>query len=249
MRHFICALGLAAAIGGPAHWAQTAEPQMVRGRVVDGTTGQPVQTADVSLVSLRTRPTGAIEMHGADAPRATTNLRGEFVFAVAAAGEYTVRVSKPGHMVADYGQESPAGQGKTFQVSRLASPATVVVKQWRFPVVSGTVRDQTGIGVAGATVVVLRARVRAGELTLVRAISSRTDAQGRFTFGSLLPGTYWFALSASAGHHTLYYQSAESARSAVPIELRAGETRDSVDFDVTPSTGTSSPARWRCRPT
>jgi large repetitive protein len=92
--------------------------------------------------------------------------------------------------------------------------------------VEGTVRDINGGSVVGANVVLVLQKA-SGATRQPTSLNRKTDANGGFVFEAVLPGRYGPLVNAPG-----YVNVTASA--AKPIELAAGDTRKSLDFNLTP---------------
>jgi hypothetical protein len=94
--------------------------------------------------------------------------------------------------------------------------------------IDGTVTDQTGAVIVGATVI-----VKAGEDE--PEMTTKSDAAGRFIVGNMDPGIYFVSVSAP-GFVTMSLQNVEvssAALTTVDVTLRVGAAAQSVTVEVT----------------
>lgn len=143
---------------------------LVRGRVLDDHTGDPIQGARIRLET--TRPV--------DSPLETLTLdSGEFEVPRLAAGSYTLSIDAPGHVSLTEPVQLRARRGEVDPVDlgdRRLAPAGSV---------SGEVIDQLGELVSGAEVAVTT------ESGADWARATRTDPRGRFTLAGIPAGRHW----------------------------------------------------------
>ncbi|MCP3909875.1 MAG: hypothetical protein GY713_02875 [Actinomycetia bacterium] len=93
--------------------------------------------------------------------------------------------------------------------------------------ISGVVdEDETGLPLAGVTVWLWRAGSYAG--------STRTDASGSYTVGSLAADTYTVSFT-SLDHHPEYYDDAPDLDSATWLVVGAGDVITSIDASLAPT--------------
>jgi protocatechuate 3,4-dioxygenase beta subunit len=75
---------------------------VIAGRVLDGTTGQPVPAAVVTLAASGQRPQPTT-------PRVLTDTSGRFVFFGVTKGAYALDATKPGWLDGSFGRLRPSG--------------------------------------------------------------------------------------------------------------------------------------------
>jgi outer membrane receptor protein involved in Fe transport len=96
--------------------------------------------------------------------------------------------------------------------------------------VSGVVKDASGAAVAQATVSLLNAQQAV-------IATTRTDEQGRFTFGAVAPGNYELLVTARSGYEPRRKALLVTASGAQPIEITLGVEALSAEVTVTAETG------------
>jgi len=248
------------ASGTPA--AQQTQVAAVNGVVVDGTTGQPIVGAAVSLLYLP--PSGG---PGQPAASQVTDAEGRFVFgdvklpaspASANCICYSLNASKPGYLSGAYGTSSPVEisplvrglQNITLSDGQWLRDVRMVL--WRPPSISGTVRDERGEPVVGATVRAMARLIVGGQPQLAAGPIAKTDDRGVYRIANLLRGDYYVmvpsTLLPSAGpsrpagsaaarsdiYPLTYYPAARSARDATAIALEPAQDRSGIDIDLRP---------------
>ena len=163
---------------------------LVVGRVIDGTTGEPISHARVAIT--------------APVDRVLTDAEGHFAFFDLPAGTYTVWVFKEGYSVGELGMrwtapntwvERPGDVSPSRQRVVLAGGerrGDLTVRMWRHGAIAGRVIDEAGEPMVGV-LVQARPRVYAGGrpwLNDVLAGRAWTDDRGLYRIGGLLPGDY-----------------------------------------------------------
>jgi protocatechuate 3,4-dioxygenase beta subunit len=187
----VAALSLVAALA-----AQTAQADAfahVSGRVITAGTATPLAGAQVILVPIRRGPTMP-DIAGPPARR-TTDEAGRFTFERLAAGEYNVRVSKPGffeQLPGLYSGEPPTpplqiAAGQTLDLADLTLA--------RGGTISGRVVDESGAPITGAQVVAMRRAPSrgadaAGSPFMPLGASEHTNDRGEFRLSGVAPGEY-----------------------------------------------------------
>ena len=141
--------------------------RIIRGSVLDGTTGEPIAGANVKI--------------GSKKAEATTALDGSFAARIEDAGEVGILVEKPGYVL-DFLLPYTAGN----------KDEPVVLKLFRSGVMTGRIIDaKTRTPVKGISVNALRVVYKEGRRFPVGGGLATTDAEGRFTVADLLPGDYY----------------------------------------------------------
>jgi protocatechuate 3,4-dioxygenase beta subunit len=175
-----------AAAPGMAHLAlsrqQSApgtEPGLILGRVVDGTTGQPVSSAAVRLTPVGASPRDGV-LTGAD---------GQFVFSRVPPGAFALTVEKPGYFEGAYGKKRPLGDGIPLSLTNGERRSDVTVVVWPWASIAGTVVDDGDRPAAGVVVQAER-RVAPGSTTSTFGGSATTDARGAYRIQHVAPGDY-----------------------------------------------------------
>ena len=145
-----------------------------------------------------------LERHdGAGGQRTTvTDGSGRYSFKRVAVGRYRLWAQMGGFGRRYYGADRFGELPRAIEVVEGGSADDVDVVLPRGAVVTGQVRDDTGFGVAGATVVLLQRVSERGVASLRVAGTDRTDDRGLYRVFDLAPGAYYVqavAMPASAG--------------------------------------------------
>ena len=221
---------------------QEAGTYRIAGVVVDANSGAPLNRVDVAIA-----PAGA-------QPSVTTTTTGEdgsFVFEGLRAGKYPVVASRRGYLTAAYDEHQDAFStaivtGEGFDTSHLRFQLRPNA------ILGGTVIDDAGDPVPGATVTLFRqnsADIQGGP---IRMRTDRTDDVGAFEFTRLEAGIYFVSTSArpwyafhpqpraiflngtpqqqeaprsplDVAYPIAFYADATDSSGATPIALRAGD--------------------------
>ena len=162
---------------------------VIRGRVVDGVTGQPVPRARVRLPGRP--PTGN--------RTALTNSEGAFEFTQVPAGAFSLSVEKSTYMSTSYPEGSRTLRGNASRLPSVLTAGKVVedlvIRMYRGASISGRVFDVHGDPIESATISVLR--VVGGP---TRSVSStQANDLGEFRIPRLQPGSYLLYASGKSG--------------------------------------------------
>jgi len=240
-----CAIGLTFAIAAAAR-AQAprdgAKPPSalspsaaIRGRVVTAASGDPVRNARVSI-------RGEHEW-----PPVLTGADGRFAFDRLPAGDFTIGASKAGYAKSAFGARTPDSAGTPVHVDAGAIVDDIVIALARGAAIAGTVTDDAGEPVAGASVMIERVSFRAG--TLPRPAVALTDDRGEYRAGSLAEGRVRVSVFVAArdvimlangdavmngggADDRIYYPGGLKANEGEPIDLQRGEEKRGIDFVV-----------------
>jgi hypothetical protein len=209
---------------GPAPPPAARGTGLILGQVVDGSTGQPISGATVSLTS----PTGAgpgrggrgglgaatidiaggvqgatgtafnlagLAQGGLGGSRVLTDEQGHFLFHDLPAASFSIAVNAPGYVPGSFGQTRPNGPSRALDLAEGQRTNDSRVRLWKYAVVTGSVQDEVGQPAVGLTVRALRKTTANGRARLVAAGSgATTDDRGEFRLSTLVPGDYIIAM-------------------------------------------------------
>jgi hypothetical protein len=152
------------------------------------------------------------------------------------------------------GRALVAGSARNVTLSRGIKPNPVILRMHKSSTIEGTVEDQEGTPLAGATVELLEEQWTAGQRTLARIKTSRpTGNDGKFLLDSVLPGPYYLRarpsmatidsqlnqsdkLAEPADRHVAYvntlYPSATFLETAQPLAIFEGVNHPGVRITV-----------------
>ena len=225
-RFFLCAiLGLSLAWHfpfAPLGAQQITESMELRGRVVDGVTGEPLGHALVQVSA----PGQKAQFTGAD---------GTFVFSDLPPGNYWPFARKPGF----FDDSEPQGPSRApLLAARQNEP--IIVKLLPEAIIFGEVKDENGLPLEGVTVRAEEWQVPNGERQLVPVGDALSDDQGNFRLAALRPGRYYLSFpstnrgswsitdeltskkQADEGYGAQFYPGVPDLESASVIEIQAG---------------------------
>lgn len=151
---------------------------------------------------------------------------GQFQFVSVPAGQYRVIATRTGYF--------PAATARPLRLGGDDAPF-VELRARRVGAITGTVLDENGIGIAGASVVAYPAT-----LPLRVAATGKTDDRGIFRIAGLMPGKFWVRTAAhtmedGSGLLPTFSPQARQARDSrvFAVQLDA----DTPDADVRPDGG------------
>jgi Carboxypeptidase regulatory-like domain len=177
-------------------------PYQIRGRVVNGQTGQAIARAEVSI-SL----SGQMGEEGFEFVE--SNEDGGFHFDHLAQGKYSLNASRQGFAPQSYLQH------ETFLSGVAVGPGkdSIHVRFTLYPSasISGQVLDENGDGVRGAEIMVWKESLEDGRVKVNQVGQSQTDDEGRYRLEHLGPGKYtasvfampWYSRNSPLGHATI----------------------------------------------
>lgn len=207
----------------------TSESMELRGRVINGATGEPVARALVQVSA----PGQKAQFTGAD---------GTFVFSDLPPGNYWPSARKPGFFDDSLPQEPPP---TPLPASRQNEP--ILLKLLPEAILFGEVKDENGVPLEGVRVRAQQWQVQNGERQLVPVGDALTDDEGSFRLAALKPGRYYLSFPWSnnrswsinyqlaskrqedQGYGAEFYPGVPDLESASAIELRAGAQRHIVE--------------------
>jgi protocatechuate 3,4-dioxygenase beta subunit len=158
----------------------------ITGRVLDGTSKQPVAGA---VVTLSTHPRGAMN---AVVLRLATDAAGRFAFTrLPAAPAYYLHAVQFGYFDGGYGMETPAAyEGRSIALDAGEWFREADVTLWRAASLTGRVTDENGDPVVGAFVRVLPRVLVSGVPRVAAGPITQTDDRGVYRIGGLAAGKY-----------------------------------------------------------
>ena len=178
-------LALLIAAGGGVLRAAPPPTYRIAGVVVDSVTGQPLDSAEVTIT-----PTTNLD----EQQTLVTDSDGRFLFANLPPAKYRLSATRRGYAPQDFNQH------EGYNTAIVAGPG-LDSEHIRFrltpgAVLTGVVTDEYGDPVRDAKVLLFRQSVFEGSRALWPFIQATTDDQGRYRAAHLLPGAYAVAVSA-----------------------------------------------------
>jgi len=226
---FVFIAQLLAVQRGPA--PKFEESGAVEGRVVNASTGEPLNKATVRL-----RPRdGSRGMYSG-----STDPSGNFTVAGVAPGAYHVSASRNGFVNAEYGM-----RGAPISVGPGQRVAGILIRMTPHGVIAGRVVDEDGEAVAGVQVQAMQYRYPQGRKRLMIADNATTNDLGEYRLYGLAPGRYYVSAApqrsygpraATQGpveeHVTTWYPNTQDAAAASPVEVAAGSQLRGIDLSL-----------------
>jgi len=158
----------------------------VSGRVIDATSGQPIDGARV-FVTRGGRDVGPPPIS------AVTTAGGAFTINSLPRGTYGLRAELTGYANGWYGVLRPGGSSLPLVIS--TEPIRdVVVKIWKAATIRGSVTDESGRPIVGASVELRSRRLRGSGTLLGIPAPTLTDVRGTYEFARLTPGDYMISV-------------------------------------------------------
>jgi hypothetical protein len=164
-----------------------------RGRVEGHVIGDDGEALGGAVVRLRRL--------GSLVHEATAGPDGSFVILGVPSGPFRLQGTKDGYVTLEYGQQRATQTGRTLSVREKEPLRGVTLVLPRGAAIAGTVSDEHGEPIEGATVRALQVRYVAGRTVAYRVNGVRerkTDDRGQFRLFGLLPGRYIVAASVDA---------------------------------------------------
>jgi len=141
-----------------------------------------------------TRPIGGalvtLGLPGARPLRVLADGEGRFAFRGLPKGRFNITATKPGYVEGAYGRLRPAGQSLSLELADGERVSNVKVPLWKYGAVAGTLLDESGEPIIGATVRVLKRTISNGRPKLATGPADQTDDRGAYRIGMLEPGEY-----------------------------------------------------------
>jgi hypothetical protein len=169
---------------------------VIKGQVIAGGAGAPVRRAQVRAMSMEGRGGGVTSTDG----------NGMFEIKDLPAGRYTVMATKGGYAQAQFGQRRPGDPGTPIELADGQAAEKVNFVLSRGGVIAGTIVDDGGEPVSGASVSAVRFQYIGGQRRLTPApaegSNDRTDDRGNFRLFGLPPGDYFVSASYRGNNFT-----------------------------------------------
>jgi hypothetical protein len=204
----------------------------IRGHVLALDTGRPLRSARVQI--------SAAEL---TAPRATmTDLDGAYEFKNLSSGRYTVTASRSSYVELSYGQTRAFEAGKPIVLGDTQTIENVDLRLPKGGAIAGTVLDDTGQPLIGATVTVLKPQFVRGIRRLISTGTARANDVGEYRVFGLSPGTFvvsaakailaspdW-TIQTGTGYAPTFFPGSPDAASAILVAVKQGQTTGAIDF-------------------
>ena len=152
---------------------------LIFGQTVEGASSRAVSGALVTL-----------SVAGSIPIRVLSDGDGRYAFRDVPKGGFSITATKPGYSDGAYGRLRPDGPSQPLQLTDGQRATDVALPMWKLGAIAGTVTDNDGEPIVGATVRVLRRTILGGKPQLDDGDSVTTDDRGMYRIGSLTPGDY-----------------------------------------------------------
>jgi hypothetical protein len=177
--------------------AAVADAAVISGTTIDAVTGAPVANTLIGL-SQRVGSGPNTQPSAANVPLVLvlTDGQGRFVVRDVPKGSFLLLATAPGYIVSNFGQGRPGGPTRTIDLAGDERLTGLTIPLWRHAAISGTVTDEAGEPVVGATVRVLRrvANGSEGESRYAPGTETATDDRGHYRLSALTPGEFLVAV-------------------------------------------------------
>ena len=234
----------------------TGDGAALHGRVVDASTGKPVAGASVraqyvtGVENPPRCPIGdcefAADRNGGriSVYRVTTAADGSFDMRGVKPGDYEVAAVAPGYMQRYFGQTSDDMPEVPVHVAAGQSATSIEVRLERAGSVSGRVFSDSGDGLAGVEVELLRRGYLPGGARPITIAFAQTEDMGTFRFRNVPAGEYYvraytsrsLAPTRGAGllsYTATFFPDATDVSFAQPVIVGGGQELAGVDFALT----------------
>jgi len=232
--------GVVPGIGAPPRDTRPATgSSVIRGRVVDASSGAPLRKASVRIFSPEIRETRS----------AITDLEGRYEFTDLPAGQFNLNVTKSGYVDLAYGQSIPGEIGKPLKIGDKQVVEKIDFTLPRGAVITGRVLDEFGEPIADVQVTALRNQfTAAGPRPINAARFSTTNDIGEFRLFGVPPGQYFLSASYraqvisigpttgdSSGYAVTYYPGTANLADAQKLTIGLGGSVSDVTVMLVPT--------------
>jgi hypothetical protein len=198
---------------------------VIRGNVVENSTGKPLARAVVTLQPVQGTSGGAQIVR--------TDGYGAFTFSSLAAGAYVVRVSKVGFLPTEYGQKRWNAAGAPVALT-FDGDAFVTIRLPRYGAITGTVVDENDVGLSQHRVAAYH-----DSHPPMLASSASSDDRGVYRLSGLEPGTYLVRTAATQNEGVDYLPTfaKETLRVEEAQMVTVAVDEESASVNVRPAPG------------
>jgi hypothetical protein len=182
---------------------------VIRGRVIDASSGAPLRRASVQLFSPEIR----------ESRTAVTDAEGRYEFTELPAGQFNVNAGKTGYVNLSFGQMAPSELGKPLKVGDKQVVEKIDFSLPRGAVITGRVLAEYGEPMADVQVSALRNQFTAsGPRPTNAGRSGATNDIGEFRIFGLAPGQYFI----SAANRSLNFNGPSDGGSGYALTYYPG---------------------------
>jgi protocatechuate 3,4-dioxygenase beta subunit len=213
---------------------------ILRGRVVDAQSSQPLRRVRLALTAPDIPPPQAITV--------STDADGRYEFTGLPARGFTLTASRIGYLSLRFGQRRPNEQGKVLDIQNGQTLEGVDFALPRMSAISGRIVDELGEPIAGVWVGALRLMWWQNRRQLAGAGRfATTDEDGAYRITGLTPGSYvvvartldkWIAeiggRDETLSYAPSYYPGTSDVSEATRVTVAAGRELTNTDFHLVP---------------
>jgi hypothetical protein len=210
---------------------------ILRGRIVEADSGQPLRKAQVRISSQEVRENRMV----------TTDAQGRYEFKELPAARYTITASKGSYVALSYGQTRPFESGKPLKLEDGQTVEKVDFSLPRGSVIAGRIVDEFGEPISDVQVAAQRYQYFQGRRRLTPAgRTAATNDIGEFRVFGLAPGQYYLSATLRnmqmmtdsddrSGYAPTYYPGTSDAQTAQKITLGVGQTIGDLAMTLIPA--------------
>jgi len=212
---------------------------VIRGRVVDASSGAPLRKASVRIFSPEIRENRL----------AITDLEGRYEFTDLPAGQFNLNATKSGYVDLGYGQSTPGEIGKPLKIADRQIVEKIDFTLARGAVITGRVLDEFGEPIADVQVSALRNQfTAAGPRPINAGRFASTNDIGEFRLFGIPPGQYFLSASYrgqmmtigpttgdTAGYAVTYYPGTANLGDAQKLTIGLGGSVSDVTVMLVPT--------------
>src|SRR5579864_3408394 len=190
---------------------QAAAPAgLIKGQVIDQTSGQPV-------------PGTLVTLSGSNpARRIVVGAGGLLAFGSLPAGSYALLASRPGYLPSSAGQRSPTGTGRPIVIANGADETDVMLSMWRTGSIAGSVMTTASIPLTGVEVHALERTLAGGVWQWTDAAVAMSDDHGHYHLSNLTPGDFLVAAKPVQDPETPLLMALLTANAVSAADVMAG---------------------------
>ena len=221
--------------------AATGGSAVIRGRILEATTGRPL-----SRVTVRANGNGPQPPGGANA--AVTGADGRYEIKGLAAGTYMIAATKPNYVRTAWGEQRAEGPGKRIPLTDGQVLEKIDLRLVKAGVITGRVVDEFGDPVTNAQVVPMRYQFIQGSRRLMQAgRGAQTNDIGEYRMFGLSPGQYYvsavlrnFSMGGPqestdrSGYAATYYPGTGNVAEAQRLTIAPAQTITSINLTLLP---------------
>jgi protocatechuate 3,4-dioxygenase beta subunit len=174
--------------------AQPPEKCLIRGRVLNVLTGEPLKRASVWVEPFS--PTrGVMAAPTVSGPSAVTDAEGRYTLSNLEPGAYLISARRNGYLAQGYGAAAPEVVGPPVKLTPGAAMGDITLKLTPQSLLYAKVTDEDGEPVPDAEIFLYNVSHAGGRKQLVIQQDARSQADGSLVIGNLAPGRYYLSAS------------------------------------------------------